>query len=163
MQKVHRLLVLAAPSWNDYDYLKSEFLRLGSIHKKIEIIFPDDTSPWMLHIRDWCKNNPEKFAARGYPKDVFTYGSAKDEERDWRMFWEGDPHEVWQIEASRNCQGQADQRFSNIWPHLWDAAMAMNMQCVRHSNPGRRKPKIIRRKPRPTNPRWQGRNRWTGD
>lgn len=154
-QKAHRLLVLAAPGWNDYEYLKSEFRRLGSIHRKITVIYPDDVEPWMLQIRDWCLHNPEQFTAQGYRKNVFLVGSEQDTERDWRMFWKGDPHEVWCFHSSENFNHWPPHM---PWPHLWKTALTMNMQCVMY----RTGIKSIRRKRRPVKPRWAGHKRWKG-
>lgn len=152
--KQHRVLVLAANDWNDRQFLQEELLRLGSIHRKIRLIFPDDTCPWQIYLHDWCKTHPDQFIAAGYPKDVFQFGTGEDEARDWRMFWTEEPDEVWKIESSKGCKGRPNYP---LWPALWDTALAMNMECVVFRAPyakngGRHKPgymvpaKIVRKR-----------------
>ena len=133
--KPYRLLVLAARSWHDYEFLQQEFLRLASIHRKIVVIWPHDTERWQLEIMDWCKKNPEQFIAKPYEKNVGLYGYGEDEGRDWRMFWDEYPDEVWKIESTKNYKRRPTDA---VWPHLWDMAQANNMTCIMFSAPRRR-------------------------
>ena len=133
----HRVLVLADKYWHDYEFLQQEFLRLASIYRQIIVIWPDDTDRWQLEIADWCKKNPEQFIGHGYRKDVAVVGHGEDTNRDWRMFWDEFPDEVWKIESTKNFKRRPSQP---VWPDLWDMAQAMNMTCTVFSAPRKRNP-----------------------
>jgi hypothetical protein len=127
--------VLAAKHWHDYEFLQQEFLRLASIHRQVIVIWPDDTDRWQLEIHDWCKKNPEQFIAHPYRKNLAEVGYGEDTDRDWRMFWDELPDEVWKIESTKNF---ARRPTDPVWPHLWDMAQASNMTCLLFSAPRKR-------------------------
>ena len=136
--KPHRLLVLAANHWHDYEFLQQEFLRLASIHRKIMVIWPHDTELWQLEIADWCKKHPEQFIAKPYEKNVAVYGRRDtDPDRDWHMFWDEYPDEVWKIESTKNFKRRPTDA---VWPQLWDMAQASNMTCILYSAPRKSSP-----------------------
>lgn len=134
--KPYRVLVLAIYDWNDPEHLRQEFQRLASIHRKIEIVYPDDTSLWQLYVRDWCIHHGDQFIAVGYKKDVFTYGSEPDLSRDWHMLLDELPDEVWKIEGSK---GDKRRPRAPIFPEIWQAAVGMGLPCEVHRNTYRKK------------------------
>jgi hypothetical protein len=145
----HRLLIIADGEWNDYDYLKEEFQRIASIRKYIHVVYPDDVRYWQLHIRDWCHHHPDQFKSVPYPRNPHT---PRDEvaqaleERNYKMFWDELPDEVWKIESSK---GYKHRPSKPIFPQVWNWARAMGIACITHRYPqSALKNNTYRRKPK---------------
>lgn len=127
----YRVVVVAADVWLDKEFLDTEFRRLASIHKRIEIVYPDDIMPWQLFIRDFCLRT-EGFTGVGYRKDVFTYGQGPDLVRDSKMLLDEIPDQVWKIESSKNYRRRPR---TPVYPELWETAKRTGIECVTYRNP----------------------------
>lgn len=132
----HRVLILAPKDWYDPEFFREQFSRLGSIHKRVILIYPDDTCRWQIDVHGWCAAHPDQFYDRGFQKNVFKVGSGEDIERDWKMFFDGNPDEVWRVESSKGCKGRPN---APIFPHLWNAALGSNMTCISYKTPYNKK------------------------
>lgn len=129
--KPYRVLVVAADVWIDPEFLETEFRRLSTIHKRVEVIYPDDTRPWQLFIRDYCMRT-EGFTGVGYRKDVFTCGSGPDVTRDKNMLLNELPDQMWKIESSKNYRRRPR---TPVYPEIWAMAKAIGIECVTYRNP----------------------------